>query len=318
MPHAPIQAAAAAAAEEVAAAAPSKPKSGKAGAAARNAAALAAAAPVAAKAVAALAGAETGVSPASLAQLTHVPTAIERAADPAHLKIIRDIYGSRAQTIINTLLSFDAYFNWYYPLKYNSMSVLDTDKEKLLDCAFTNCTTAIDMHEIVERLSIRYHKSFLFHGAIFKVTRDILRVGDAWMFGTSSLELQNAETKRTAKLNGSKRLEISGPGLTRIGMAPGFAGPSRLAPTAGYNGTMALSTLNFLLVRGVLRRGGALIATPDSRRAERLFGVFGNGRMCLPAAGMKLEMLGADYDPKWTLALRLLFGLWRVLPTIIF
>ena len=156
MPHAPLQAAAAAAAEEVVAAAPSKPKSGKAGAAARNAAALAAAAPVAAKAVAALAGAETGVSPASLAQLTHVPTAIERAADPAHLKIIRDIYGSRAQTIINTLLSFDAYFNWYYPLKYNSMSVLDTDKEKLLDCAFTDCTTAIDMHKIVERLSIRY------------------------------------------------------------------------------------------------------------------------------------------------------------------
>jgi hypothetical protein len=61
---------------------------------------------------------------------------------------------------------------------------------------------------------------------------------------------------------------------------------------------MALSTLNFLLVRGVLRRSGALIATPDSHRVERLFGVFGNGRMCLPAAGMKLienEMLGADY-----------------------
>jgi hypothetical protein len=42
--------------------------------------------------------------------LTHVPTAIELAADPADLAIIRALFGSRAQTIINALLSFDAYF----------------------------------------------------------------------------------------------------------------------------------------------------------------------------------------------------------------
>jgi hypothetical protein len=46
-----------------------------------------------------------------------VPTAIELAADPADLAIIRALFGSRAQTIINALLSSDAYFNWYYPLK---------------------------------------------------------------------------------------------------------------------------------------------------------------------------------------------------------
>ena len=31
-----------------------------------------------------------------------------------------------------------------------------------------------------------------------KVTRDILAVGDVWSYGTSPLELQNAETKRVA------------------------------------------------------------------------------------------------------------------------
>jgi hypothetical protein len=48
---------------------------------------------------------------------THIPTAIERAADDGDLDMIRKICGSRAQTIINALLAFDAYFNWYYPLK---------------------------------------------------------------------------------------------------------------------------------------------------------------------------------------------------------
>ena len=46
----------------------------------------------------------------SAAALRHVPTVAELAADPADLKIIRDIYGSRAQTLLNALLSFDAYF----------------------------------------------------------------------------------------------------------------------------------------------------------------------------------------------------------------
>ena len=57
---------------------------------------------------------------------------------------------------------------------------------------------AIDMNEIFERVTIRNHKSFPMHGAIFKVTRDICKVGDVWAFDTSSLELQNAETKRVA------------------------------------------------------------------------------------------------------------------------
>ena len=43
-----------------------------------------------------------------LGVLQHTPTAMEQKADPAHLQIIRDMYGSRAQTLINALLAFDA------------------------------------------------------------------------------------------------------------------------------------------------------------------------------------------------------------------
>jgi hypothetical protein len=42
--------------------------------------------------------------------LQHVPTAIEAASNQDVLAMIRELYGSRAQTLINALLSFDAYF----------------------------------------------------------------------------------------------------------------------------------------------------------------------------------------------------------------
>ena len=61
--------------------------------------------------------------------------------------------------------------------------------------ALENCRRAIDMHEIYERCSIGKHGSFMPHGAIFKMTRDIIKVGDIWRYCTSALELQNAETK---------------------------------------------------------------------------------------------------------------------------
>ena len=50
-------------------------------------------------------------------QLQHTPSAFEAAADQDDLLTIRQIYGSRAQTLINALLSFDAFFAWYYPFK---------------------------------------------------------------------------------------------------------------------------------------------------------------------------------------------------------
>ena len=54
---------------------------------------------------------------ATLAGVRHIPSAVESAADPAHIAMIRELYGSRAQTIIDTLCAFDAYFAWYYPFK---------------------------------------------------------------------------------------------------------------------------------------------------------------------------------------------------------
>ena len=111
------------------------------------------------------------------------------------------MYGSRAQTLINSLLAFDAFFAWYYPLKegIDADSTMAEREARALD----NCRRAIDLHEIYERSSIRGHGSFMPHGTIFKVTRDILKVGDIWAYCTSALELQNAETKRVGPPTGT-------------------------------------------------------------------------------------------------------------------
>ena len=53
-----------------------------------------------------------------------------------------------------------------------------------------------------------------------------------------------------------------------------------------------------LLGRQQLRRGDGLISMPASRRNERLFGVTGIGRTKSLSAGIKLENLGKDYDPR--------------------
>ena len=88
--------------------------------------------------------------------LQHVPTAMELAADPEELAIIRQLFGSRAQTLINTLLAFDSYFNWYYPLKEESIPLFAPIPIREAR-AFENMTTAIDMMEMFERISIRNH-----------------------------------------------------------------------------------------------------------------------------------------------------------------
>jgi hypothetical protein len=230
-------------------------------------------------------------------ELTHNPTAIELAADSADLEIIRELYGSRAQTIINTLLGFDAYFNWYYPLKASIPFLCDMELRKTR--MLSNCRLAIDLLEITERLSIRNHKSFLFHGAVYKVTRDIGRVADIWATDLSAQELQNAETKRVATSGGSKHLTTSSSGLAVTRQMTVHQGPSKLIVTKGYGTSMAHSTLRKLLGKTYLRRGDGLYSIPESRRRERLFGSSGSGRTKLGRAGsMRLECLGADYNPR--------------------
>ena len=227
----------------------------------------------------------------------HVPTAVEKEADPEDLEMIRKLYGSRAQTLINILLSFDAYFNWYYPFKHLQKLPIMSEQSVRLEKAFDNCCTAIDMNEIFERVTIRKHKSYLMHAAIFKTTRDILRVGNVWAYDTSSLELQNADTKRVAASSAPRRLTTSGAGQLRVGLKS-KVGPSNKIATKGFSSSMALGTLKHLLATQYLRRGDGIIATPESRRNERLFGVTGTGRTTDTSTGIKMEKLDSNYAPE--------------------
>ena len=81
--------------------------------------------------------------------------------------------------------------------------------------------------------------------------------GNVWATGTSSLELQNADTKQTATDGGSRRLTTSAAGVSRKPMKGTHEGPAQLVPTKGYDTTMALSTLNKLLGKTYLRSATA-------------------------------------------------------------
>ena len=232
------------------------------------------------------------VALATLAGVQHMPTAMERNADPAHLQIIRDMYGSRAQTLINALLAFDALLAWYYPLK-RSIGFL-CDKEIRERRALENMQTAIDMHEIYERATISHHKSFMVHAAIFKCTKDILRLGDSWAAGLDSLELLNAETKRTATSAGARNLTIREEGVSRKPLTT-KEGPAQLVVTRGCNTSMAISTLRSSLTQQYLRRGDGIASIPDSRRKVRLFQ---QGHTKLRSAGNSAADRAAEYDPR--------------------
>ena len=134
------------------------------------------------------------------------------------------------------------------------------------------------------------------HGAIYKVTADILLVGDVWAFSLSSLELNNAETKRVASSNGARPLELSSAGTKRCPLKEGHVGPAILAPTVGYGTTMVISTMKTMAAANALRRGGGVIETPDSRVKARL--TEGTGRMTLGSSGPKLALLRSGYDPR--------------------
>ena len=162
--------------------------------------------------------------------------------------------------------------------------------------ALDNTRRAIDMHEILERVTIRKHKSFLPHGAIYKLSRDILKVGDVWTTDLSALELNNAEVKRVASSGGARRLTLAGPSQVLVPQPEGTEGPQQLKKLKAFTTTMALSTLRKLLAQGYLRRGDGLVSMPAARRTARLFG---EGRTKAKRAGeCKMELLGVDYSPR--------------------
>ena len=59
-----------------------------------------------------------------------------------------------------------------------------------------------------------------------------------------------------------------------MGIRGGKEGPERLIKVKDYSTTMALSTMNNLLITNALRRGDGpcQVIYPESRRADRLFG----------------------------------------------
>lgn len=223
-------------------------------------------------------------------QLLEQATDFEAASNQDAIKLIKQLYGSRARTVLNALLAFDAYFAWFYPLK-KSVPYLcpeETREERALD----NCRRAVDMQELFERVSMANHGSFLPHGAVFKVSRDILQIGDIWSHDLSAVELQQAESKRVFEAGGSRHLEFSTAGRSR---KKDSEGNYRLINTKGYGSTAATSTLTKLLAIRVLREGDGAFSTPESRRSERLFGETGNGR----SKPFKLEdgSCELEYDP---------------------
>ena len=79
------------------------------------------------------------------------------------------------------------------------------------------------------------------------------------------------------------------------------AGPSQLVKRVGYTTTASLSILQKMLAGKALRTGYGIEALRvggiESRRRERIFGATGTGRSKGLSTGIKIEKLGADYDP---------------------
>lgn len=223
----------------------------------------------------------------------HQPTAIELTCDQSDLQAIRDKFGSRAQTIINMALAFDAYLRCYYP--YKTAVPFMCDMRRREERALDNMRSAIDMMEIFERVSIQRHGSFLIHGAVYKCTRDILTLGNPWAVNLSPLELQNAETKRTATAGGSKHLELGATTMVRAPQMKLAEGPAMLVERKGYGTTMSISTLQNLSACQYLRRGDGIVAFEDSRRKERLFGMLGRTKP-MPVGDNEAKR-NAEYNP---------------------
>ena len=126
------------------------------------------------------------------------------------------------------------------------------------------------------------------------MTKDIGKIGDAWAVNLSSLELQNAETKRTASSSGARNLTFREAGEARKPLTQ-KEGPAQLVTTKAVCTSQAVSTLNSMLVTQYLRRGDGIASIPDSRRKVRLFQ---HGRSKLMSAGSSAADRAAEYDPR--------------------
>ena len=128
------------------------------------------------------------------------------------------------------------------------------------------------------------------------VTQDILSIGDVWAADLSPLELQNADTKRTAcSACGSRRLTTSEAGQTKA--RGGGAKAGQVVPRKPIDTSMSISTLKTRLATRALQAGDGIgdYHLPASRRTSRLFG--DAGRTKGQRSGVKIVKIDADYDP---------------------
>ena len=118
----------------------------------------------------------------------------------------------------------------------------------------------------------------------------VLEVGDVEAFDTSPLELQNAESKRTARSTGATNHTKIPEGLSQRGPRKKLAAAG-LYKVAERAATTASTTLKKVVAIKYLRRGkaGAPATIPAERRTERTFGSTGTGRAKLECLGVKLQ-----------------------------
>eukprot|EP00965_Chrysotila_dentata_P046001 1528831-Pleurochrysis_carterae.AAC.1 len=168
------------------------------------------------------AAAISGVSTTQTAPVfDRTPTQLELACDPADLAQIRAAFPLHADLILNSLLSFDGLLSlWFHvkePIIYMAPEA-ERAARALGTCRKSNALSpklgdahlqAIFYHEIIKRVSQRANKSLYIHGFLVKVPRVQPAIGDESAVGISALELQNAETKRTATKNATKHVECT-------------------------------------------------------------------------------------------------------------
>eukprot|EP00965_Chrysotila_dentata_P086735 2862979-Pleurochrysis_carterae.AAC.1 len=91
--------------------------------------------------------------------------------------------------------------------------------------ALGTCRQAVFYHELIERVSQRANKSWYIYGFMVKVPRVQLAIGDEFSVGISALELQNAESKRTATKNATKHIQCTANVRTVVPLEARVEGP---------------------------------------------------------------------------------------------
>jgi len=193
---------------------------------------------------------------------------------------------------------------WTALYAYHPDVSLTCSQEVVDEFALAMCRCSCDYQEMLIRVSAGALKAYYSHGFAKRVIAQIFLVKDMWAYNLSALELNNAATKRTATSNASKHLTTTTEGTTtapagrnqvKAAEEEGSTLKTKVVITKGYSTSMAYQTVTHRGAALEVKRSGTGIA---SRETERLFGVFGPGRVKRQRAGPKLANMGKVYlDP---------------------